>query len=246
MENFVKKSKLSTGLTSSCGKKQLLRVVIFAKQPVAGQVKTRLTPPLSSQQAAVFYAFSQADTVHRLASIDTYQTILCYSGARDYFNGRYPNLELISQGEGDLGCRLQRMVAEQFMSGGKRVCVIGTDSPDLPVDWIADVFEQLRSTDVVVIPADDGGYVLLGTRLPCAELFVDIDWSSAQVLSQTRQRASAAGYSYKELYRWQDVDDIADLRNFAQRNSSGLINPSCRSARYARRCLRMCDHFAND
>lgn len=227
VDNLAGPTELSTA-----GRLDNARVLlIFAKQPRPGQVKTRLTPPLTAHQAMIFYALSQRETVQRLRH-GNYQTVLCYSGQREYFSQRYPQLSLCAQGQGDLGQRLQAAFAEQFARGAQRVCVVGTDSPDLPVAWIDEAFEHLDQCDILTIPAQDGGYVLAAARRPCAAIFTGIDWSTAQVLAQTRQRATAAGYHYAQLHHWSDVDDLDSLQRYA---GGKHHSPS---ACYARRCLR--------
>lgn len=232
MDNSVICPQLSTG-TPVCQQQpnstQVL--LIFAKQPISGQVKTRLTPPLTGQQAATLYALAQGETIRRLQHVN-YTTVICYSGDKNYFQQRYPECQLMAQGDGDLGQRLQRMISHQFDHNVDKVCVVGTDSPDLPPDWVLKAFDQLNCCDAVTIPALDGGYVLLGARRDCAPLFEQITWSSAEVLPQTRQRAKESGYSYREIEQWQDIDDLPSLRAFVQR--SGLTP----TGRYGQRCLR--------
>lgn len=232
MDNSVIYPQLSTGIPTEQEKTNSTQVLlIFAKQPISGQVKTRLTPPLTGAQAATLYAFAQGETIHQLQHVN-YVTFICYSGEKDYFRQRYPECQLVAQGEGDLGQRLQRMFRHQFNNNVDKVCVVGTDSPDLPPAWVLRAFDQLNSCDAVTIPALDGGYVLLGARRDCTPLFEQITWSSAEVLQQTRQRAKESGYSYREIDQWQDIDDLPSLRAFVQR--SGLTP----TGRYAQRCLR--------
>jgi hypothetical protein len=126
----------------------------------------------------------------------------------------------------------------QWQRGMQRVCAIGTDSPDLPVVWITEVFASLEHYDVITIPATDGGYVLLGCSTLCSDLFCDISWSSNQVVQQTAQRAQQAGKSYTQLHQWQDIDDISALQSYAQRSLTAKDTSWSRSGAYARRCLR--------
>lgn len=232
MDNSVIYPQLSTGCVDGQAKTTSAQVLlVFAKQPISGQVKTRLTPPLTGQQAATLYAFAQGETVQQLQHVN-YSTVICYSGEKDYFQQRYPKCRLIAQGVGDLGQRLQRIFSHQFNQGVDKLCVVGTDSPDLPLEWVLKAFDQLSCCDAVTIPALDGGYVLLGARRDCAPLFEQISWSSAEVLQQTRQRAKESGYSYREIDQWQDIDDLPSLCAFIERSGSTL------TGRYAQRCLR--------
>lgn len=228
MDNSVKSTKLSTADKDyrDCV------LLVFAKQPVAGQVKTRLTPPLSEEQAATLYSFSQHQTIASLNSA-SFQQLICFSGAEDYFRQHYPNAALLEQGCGDLGQRLTRAFEHCRNAGWQRVCVIGTDSPDLPLNAIRSAFDCLLTSDFVTIPARDGGYVLAGSRCHCSPAFEAICWSTERVLEQTRQRLEMAGLSYQELDSWEDIDDIDAMRRFVKRS------PNSRCGRYARRCLRM-------
>lgn len=237
MENIVHNHVLAPENAQFCGQLTQQVLLIFAKQPLPGQVKTRLTPPLSSKKAATFYALSQADTIISVNRLNI-KLVICYSGARDYFSHHFPGVELCAQGDGDLGQRLQRMFDIQWHSGAQRVCVIGTDSPDLPIGWITEVFASLAHYAVITIPATDGGYVLLGCSRPCTSLFSGINWSSNLVLQQTRQRALQAGCSYTQLHQWQDIDDIDALGDYVQRSLSEKGLPWARSGDYARRVLR--------
>lgn len=229
--------QLSTGCSADPARPDNLQVLlIFAKQPISGQVKTRLTPPLTAQQAATLYAVAQGETIDNLRH-SSYRLVICYSGEKSYFQQRYPDDQLIEQGQGDLGQRLQRMFSEQFNRQVGKVCVVGTDSPDLPLKWVVEAFAQLNDCDAVTIPAVDGGYVLLGTRQECKELFENINWSSCEVLAQTHQRANEADYVYRQIHQWQDIDDLPSLSTFIARSVS------TKTARYAQRCL---DFLAED
>ncbi len=237
MEKIVHNYDFTAENALFCGKLDQHVLLIFAKQPLPGQVKTRLTPPLTASQAAIFYALSQADTLRSVRKLKL-PIVLCYSGDRDYFRHHFPDVELCAQGDGDLGQRLQRMFAIQWQRGTQRVCVIGTDSPDLPVVWITEVFAMLAQYAVITIPAADGGYVLLGCSRTCPQLFRDISWSSNLVLKQTKHQAQHAGCSYTQLHQWQDVDDIESLRSYAVRSLTDSGLPRASSGDYARRCLR--------
>ncbi len=227
MDNSEDSTKLSTG-TSACKDSVLL---IFAKQPLPGQVKTRLTPDLTPQQAATLYAFSLRQTMTEL-SCDDYDMVICYSGDQDYFARCYPRCRRVCQGRGGLGERLQRMFQTAFRSGWKRVCVVGTDSPDLPRERVRQAFDALNDHDFVVVPAEDGGYVLAGSNKYYPTAFEQIDWSSERVLEQTRSRLVSCQLRYRMLPPWEDIDNVDSLRRYLRRH------PDNGCARYAQRCLR--------
>jgi hypothetical protein len=201
---------------------------IFAKEPVAGRVKTRLCPPLSAAEAADLYRCSLEETVAALGGAGC-DLVLFYDGEADYFRQAFPGLRLIPQGEGDLGERMERALRTLLAGGSAAAALIGSDTPDLPVALVEAAFAALREADVVVAPARDGGYVLVGERRHVPELFCGIPWSTAGVLAATRQRAAAA--DFREIGGWEDVDDLPSLRRLVERS------PGSRTAQYLRRRL---------
>ncbi|TYO97683.1 hypothetical protein EDC39_10986 [Geothermobacter ehrlichii] len=191
-------------------------------------VKTRLCPPLTPRQAADFYRVCLLETLRRVGRAGR-RLVLFYAGCRDWFAEHCPGCELRPQVEGDLGRRMAAALDSLLESGAGAAALIGTDSPDLPLPLIDRAFAALAAHDAVTIPADDGGYVLIGCRRPCPQLFADIPWSSDQVLALTRRRATDAGLSYTEIDCWQDLDDAAALCRLLARSPDG------EAARYLRR-----------
>ena len=205
-------------------------VGIFAKQPVPGEVKTRLCPPLTAAEAAELYRVSLEETVRRLAA-GPFTPVLFFAGEEAYFRQNFPSLCLCPQGEGDLGARLERALQTLLQAGCRGALLVGSDSPDLPLTLLDEAFATLETVDAVVSPAADGGYVLIGERRHHPALFREIPWSSDQVLALTRQRAAVAGISLAELPGWEDVDDLRSLRALLGRS------PDSATARHARACL---------
>jgi rSAM/selenodomain-associated transferase 1 len=184
---------------------------IFAKQPTPGHVKTRLAAATSPEFAAQVADAMLRDTLDRLAAIDaerwlvftpndTSPTMIQFAGER---------YQLISQGDGDLGQRLERFFRARMCEGANRVVVVGADSPTLPVDFVVQAFDEMQRADVVLGPANDGGYYLIGCtrRVPAA--FDGIDWGSSTVLSETIARLDAAT-RFAQLPTWYDVDTLED------------------------------------
>lgn len=193
------------------------RLLVFAKRPAAGAVMTRLTPPLSPEQAASLYEACVDDVLDLATSLGR-PVIVCYAGgdvARAYFTGRHPTLPRRPQADGDLGARMAEGFASAFGQGVERVVLIGTDLPTLPAAAVDAAFERLSEADAVLGPADDGGYFLIGIRNAAwpaaAALFTDIAWSTPAVLSATLARAEAAGLTADVMSPWYDVDDHDDL-----------------------------------
>lgn len=194
---------------------------IFAKQPIPGRVKTRLCPPLSPDLAARLYHCCLQETVH-LAGLGDWRTVLFYQGQRLFFRQSFPDLPLEEQTGCDLGQRLIHAFASRFAAGAQKVVIIGSDSPDLPTALIRQAFEALQDHDMVLAPAGDGGYVLIGLRQPAPGLFKDIPWSTDEVLTTTRKRMLEMQLTCLELPGWYDVDDVASLRQLMQRSPNSV------------------------
>ncbi|WP_305043759.1 TIGR04282 family arsenosugar biosynthesis glycosyltransferase [Geoalkalibacter sp.] len=194
---------------------------IFAKQPVPGQVKTRLCPPLSPEEAAALYAVSLEETVARMTA-GVWRMVIFYSGSRDYFSRVFPGVPLLAQQGTDLGARLAAALSALLAAGARAAVLIGSDSPDLPLEHVEKAFAALAGHETVLAPAIDGGYVLIGESRHHPDLFADIPWSTAEVLPLTRRRAHAAGIALHELAPWEDLDDLAALRRLLERSPDSL------------------------
>jgi uncharacterized protein len=191
-------------------------LAILAKAPVPGSVKTRLIPALGAEGAAALHARLIERTVETACAAAIGPVTLWVTPAAPHacftdLASRYP-IALAAQPEGDLGAR---MLAACRASDGPAI-VIGTDCPALTPSHPRDAAGVLRNgTDVVVVPAEDGGYVLIGSRRPQPCLFDEVTWSTDQVMAQTRQRLTRAGLPWRELPPLWDVDrpeDLARLR----------------------------------
>ena len=201
---------------------------IFAKQPIPGRVKTRLTPPLSQQQACDFYRTSLQETVTAMSG--DFDAVLFYDGDRDWFTAHFPGIALVPQEGDDLGERMAAAL-QRLQRGCDACALIGSDSPDLPTTLVEKAFAALDDAPgggVAVIPSSDGGYVLIGERGHHPQLFRDIPWSTSQVLPMTRDRAGELAIDFREIGEWQDVDDLASLKSFLERS------PQSHTARFAR------------
>jgi rSAM/selenodomain-associated transferase 1 len=209
-------------------------ICVFAKQPIAGQVKTRLTPPLSADEAAALYRVAMCETIERLRQTG-FRLVLCYAGQRAWFAEQFPYLELLAQIAGGLGERLIAASTALFTDGDGPVVMVGTDSPDLPVTSVEQSFARLQDHDAVSIPCRDGGYALIGLRQPQPGLFEQIPWSTDEVLAATRQRVAQLDLDYCELSEWEDLDDMAALQRLMVRS------PRSATARYL--ASELADHF---
>ena len=196
-------------------------ICVFAKQPVPGQVKTRLTPPLSPEQACELYTVALQESVSRLVNAGL-TIAICYAGERSWFQATFPGRPLFAQhGEG-LGPRMSNAVEELYAAGGGPVLLAGSDSPDLPLKLVEEAIDHLQRSDVVSVPCRDGGYAMIGLRQPKRELFIDIPWSTPAVLEATRRRCRELGLSYHETAGWADLDELADLQQLVQRSPGSV------------------------
>ena len=195
-------------------------VLIFAKYPQPGAVKTRMVPPLTFEQAATLHRLSLQviceivlDKAHLHATL-----VVTPDETADSF-GRVIERNDVAyrpQGEGDLGTRLRRAVSRVFDDGGRDVILLGADTPTLPLSYLQDAISALRRHDVVMGPCDDGGYYLLGLHGSHTALFEQIDWGGSLVASQTRARADAAELNLAELPPWYDLDRFENLVRAAE------------------------------
>lgn len=229
MDKSVETVENPAGILTATKSHSFSRVIgVFAKAPIPGQVKTRLCPPLSPGEAAELYAVSQAETLNRLQG-GRHDLVLFFSGDEDYFSTHYPDLRRLPQSGDDLGERMCAALQVLLAEGYSAAALVGTDSPDLPISLVSQAFEALADLDALWVPAVDGGYVLIGCSRPCPELFSAVPWSSPDVLRVTRERAIAAGLSYRELGRWEDIDDQPALKRLLERS------PDSATANYLRR-----------
>lgn len=186
------------------------------KLPVAGQVKTRLTPRLGEIGAARLYRCFIQDTFSRISAlngIDIIAAVTPKNMAAKVKKIVPPDITIIPQRGKDLGERLHNIFLQLFFVGYKKVAIIGTDSPDLPIEYIKKSFSLLKGkTELVLGPAEDGGYYLVAMSRECKEIFKDIPWSTDTVFKKTMEKAQRAGLKPAILPEWYDVDDIDSLK----------------------------------
>jgi rSAM/selenodomain-associated transferase 1 len=204
---------------------------VMAKEPEPGKVKTRLCPPLSPSLAARCHEAFVTDTLTRLAAVGTEDTELELAVAPA---GAAPRLQKLAAEAGwrcvaqegpDLGARMRaRLVAA--VARGATAIVLGADSPDLPLARIEEAFEALRTFPVVLGPAEDGGYYLIGCRARVPDIFgPGVTWGGASVLSDTLARIANSGSEAALLEPWPDVDDWPGLLALAGRLRAGTGGP---------------------
>ena len=186
---------------------------LFAKFWQPGAVKTRLAATLGDVESARIYQQFVLTLLDRLANIAQHQ-YLCFTPGE-----HKPDFERISpepwqlepQTEGDLGLRMQTFFQNKLSDGHQRVVLLGTDSPNVPIDYIRQAFQDLQTHDVVLGPTEDGGYWLIGLSTEVPKLFANIPWGTEQVFEKSIAALKATNHSYSLLPTWYDVDVLEDL-----------------------------------
>jgi len=185
---------------------------LFVKWPLGGEVKTRLAAKTSPHFAVDVAMALLADSLDRYSKIDA-RRVLGFSPAKHRLEfGRLAGdrWELIPQSEGDLGERMADFFSARFAKGAKRVVLLGADSPTLPLGFVSQAFGLLAEADLVIGPATDGGYYLIGMTSLIPSLFHSISWGGPNVLKQSIDRLTGTSARLALLPPWYDVDTLAD------------------------------------
>lgn len=216
-------------------------IAVMAKAPRPGRAKTRLCPPLRPDQAAQLSGAFLRDITENIASAARVASIHGYiayapAGEEDAFGRHLADGTVLVLADGSLpmprgvegfGCSLLHAVHALLARGYGAVCLVNSDSPTLPTSLLIDAASLLLASGerVVLGPADDGGYYLIGMKQPHAHLFADIAWSTDSVAATTLARVTALGLDVAMLPTWFDVDDMESLARLlveAQEHASGL------------------------
>jgi rSAM/selenodomain-associated transferase 1 len=192
----------------------------MAKASIPGRTKTRLIPPLTPEQAADLNTAFLRDVADNLLAAATLANISAWmaftpAGSRDFFADNLPaSVGLIETVAPDFGACLFHAGSSLLAAGHEAACLLNSDSPTLPTGYLVAAATALAAPGdrVVVGPATDGGYYLIGIKQPHRRLFQDVDWSTERVFRQTLARTDELGLPVVVLPSWYDVDDAAALR----------------------------------
>ena len=200
------------------------KLIVFVKAPRPGAVKTRLAAAMGAEPACAAYGRMVATLFHQLQGLSTVE--LCFTpqdAADEIRRWLQEGWTSSPQGNGDLGRRLQTAFERSFAAGAGRVVVIGSDCPAVTTRDIFQAWQGLRTNDVVLGPATDGGYWLIGLRQVQPDLFQAIPWSTERVFAETLKRIRQRSLSVQILRELSDLDTEADWRAFlaARRNGDG-------------------------
>ena len=190
-------------------------LIVVAKRPAPGRTKTRLTPPLSPQQAADLYECFLRDTLDLMRCVPDVRRAIAYLPleARDYFAQLAHDFDLIPQTGTDLGARLDHALTHYLDQGYARAAIMNSDGPTQPIENLRQAFRTLSDhTDVVLGPSADGGYYLIGLKQPAPRLLREVRMSTPTVLADTLALAQEERLRVALLPQWYDVDDLASLQ----------------------------------
>ena len=200
-------------------KKTAKLLVVVAKEPVPGKVKTRFYPALSPIDAAGLYRCFLLDRIAGVSALTGIDIAIAYTpeeARKTFAEFALGGFELFAQRGKNLGERLHNIFLDKFDLGYSAVSIVDSDSPDLPKALMEDSFQLLltRQAEVVFGPCHDGGYYLVGMRRSHPELFRNIPWSTDNVLSTSLEKARKLGIHVKLLTLWNDLDTFEDLLAF--------------------------------
>jgi|ERR1043166_2196247 rSAM/selenodomain-associated transferase 1 len=191
------------------------RLIIFVKAPRPGEVKTRLAKDLGPEAACLAYRDLVETVVENLSSLHGVELRFTpHDGFAEVQPWLRKGWSAHPQGEGDLGARLESAFAQHFADGAERAVIIGSDCPEVLSADIEAAWSWLQTHDLVLGPATDGGYWLIGVREAQPLLWKDIAWGTGQVLEQTLHRAKVPGLRTRLLRTLTDIDTADDWRRF--------------------------------
>ena len=190
-------------------------IIVFARQPIARQVKTRLIPSLGSQGACDLYLKMLWHTIETIINMDQFNINLCITpeSNREYFEQHEfaEHFEISIQQGDDLGQRMYNALGTG-LNHYQKVILVGTDCPSLSAQVYQQTIECLDDYDIVFNPAYDGGYVLIAATKIKSDIFTGIHWGSDQVMMQTRQQLQKSLIKWTELKPLHDIDEADDLQ----------------------------------
>lgn len=193
----------------------LTNLVIFAKDPRPGHVKTRLSPPLPPVAAAELAGAFVADLARRLSELGRVTVALPPGDAPGRLAALLPPaIGFADQGPGDLGARLARALGDA-LDGAAVAVAIGADHPHLPLAPLREAIAAARDGDAGWIATDDGGFACIALSRPAPGLFTDVAWSTPEAAAGVRNNARRLGVHLRETGTWYDVDTVEDLLRFA-------------------------------
>jgi uncharacterized protein len=188
-------------------------VILFARDPILGQVKTRLSSSFDDETILRLYTCFVEDSLGKIRQVDNADCFVGISPSNlsGFFDGiKDSDTRLFVQQGKDLGDKMRQAFVDRFSDGYKKVVIIGSDSPSLPVSYINQTLTSDK--DFILGPSIDGGYYLIAMTGKVSEVFDGIAWGTDQVLDETLNRVKKTGISLELLPVWYDVDMPEDLK----------------------------------
>jgi hypothetical protein len=187
-------------------------LIIIAKYPEAGLVKTRLNGFMPDDKILELYKYLLEQTIHKLRRIPGIDTYIAFTPehAKEYFSQF--GTSLIHLSGSDLGLNMSHSFNVIFRKGYQKAALVGADIPDLSASIILHAFDLLSDNDLIYGPAEDGGYYLVGMRKLIKEVFENVPWSSDTTLSNSLEQAGKAGHSVRFTETLRDIDTIEDVK----------------------------------
>ena len=201
-------------------------LVLFIKYPEARKVKTRLGAEVGFELAAELYRLFIQKTFELAQNCSAQEVFVAFEPADrepEFCEFIPKKFAIFPQNGKTLGDRMFNSIDYALAEGARNVVILGSDSPTLPIENINSAFEKLNRSDLVLGPAEDGGYYLIGLNKTHRGLFENIEWSSDSVLQSTIERARKLQLSYELLSSWYDVDTKEVLMRAANDDSTGMI-----------------------
>lgn len=197
------------------------RLIIFTRYPEEGATKTRLIPILGAKGAATLHRQMTEYTLSKVRELQNSYPLsieVCFTGGSLSLMQHWLGSDIIyqAQGKGDLGSRMARSLTVAFQDSIDRVVIIGTDCPSLNAQLLQQAFYQLHSHNLVIGPAIDGGYYLIGLHYLIPELFSGVNWGTDEVLQNTVDIAKKLELSIAYLPQLADIDRPEDLSIWEQ------------------------------
>lgn len=219
-------------------------IAIMAKEPVAGGVKTRLTPAISASVAAYLYETLLLDTVDTVLSVKEAEKYLFYSPSSSTYFTKFERsgIKIYPQVRGDLGKRMSSVFKHMFSERAIPAIIAGSDIPGLKKDSFTQAFENLSGNDLVIGPTPDGGYYLIGMHKYSPGLFQNIPWSTEEVLYRTIKVAGRWDLSMELIENLPDMDRVNDLVEFAD-ELERIEDMEILRKRFSRALLKMKGHL---
>ncbi|HEX4989263.1 MAG TPA: TIGR04282 family arsenosugar biosynthesis glycosyltransferase [Candidatus Binatia bacterium] len=202
-------------------------LAVMAKAPVAGQVKTRLLPSFTAEEAAELSRSLLVDQLSNLRALDTADFYLAFApdDAQLVMEKLAPPcFHLFPQQGDDLGARMASVFERLFRMGHKNIALIGGDLPPVPLGFFDQTYAFLESLKkrVVLGPSRDGGYYLVGCNQLTPEIFQAMRWSHSEVLTETQNKLASLKVDYHLLPLWFDIDTADDLRHLESVSDNAL------------------------